>query len=107
MRFGLIITTGDPRTVAELAAEAESAGWDGVFYFDAIAIGAMELYDPWVVMAGIAARTSRLRIGALVTPPARRRPWKLAREAMTLETARDVNNYLREQTRRILPEVVP
>ena len=26
-------------------------------------------------------------------------------EAMRLETARDVNNYLREQTRRILPEV--
>jgi len=29
-----------------------------------------------------------------------------AREALRLETARDVNNYLREQTRRILPEVV-
>ncbi len=27
------------------------------------------------------------------------------KEAMRLETARDVNNYLREQTRRILPEV--
>jgi alkanesulfonate monooxygenase SsuD/methylene tetrahydromethanopterin reductase-like flavin-dependent oxidoreductase (luciferase family) len=85
MRFGLIITTGDPRTVAELAAEAESAGWDGVFYFDAIAIGSMELYDPWVVMAAVAERTSRVRIGAIITPPARRRPWKLAREAMTLD----------------------
>ena len=30
----------------------------------------------------------------------------VAQEAMRLETARDVNNYLREQTRRILPEVV-
>ncbi len=30
----------------------------------------------------------------------------VAREAMRLETSRDVNNYLREQTRRILPEVV-
>jgi phosphotransferase system enzyme I (PtsI) len=30
----------------------------------------------------------------------------VAREVMRLETARDVNNYLREQTRRILPEVV-
>jgi len=29
----------------------------------------------------------------------------VAQEAMRLETARDVNNYLREQTRRILPEV--
>ena len=85
MRYGVILTAGDPQAVADLAARAEAAGWDGVFYFDAIAIGAMELYDPWVVMAGIAARTSRLRIGALVTPPARRRPWKLAREAMTLD----------------------
>jgi phosphotransferase system enzyme I (PtsI) len=30
----------------------------------------------------------------------------VAQEAMRLETARDVNNYLREQTRRILPEAV-
>jgi phosphotransferase system enzyme I (PtsI) len=31
---------------------------------------------------------------------------QVAQEAMRLETARDVNNYLREQTRRVLPEVV-
>lgn len=31
---------------------------------------------------------------------------QVAQEAMRLETARDVNNYLREQTRRILPEVL-
>ncbi len=30
----------------------------------------------------------------------------IAQEAMRFETARDVNNYLREQTRRILPESV-
>jgi len=30
----------------------------------------------------------------------------VSQEAMRLETARDVNNYLREQTRRVLPEVV-
>ncbi|MGH2464413.1 MAG: LLM class flavin-dependent oxidoreductase [Candidatus Limnocylindrales bacterium] len=85
MRYWIIITIGDPATVADLAAEAEAAGWDGVFYFDAIAIGSMELYDPWVVLAAIAQRTRRVRIGAIVTPPARRRPWKLAREAMTLD----------------------
>jgi alkanesulfonate monooxygenase SsuD/methylene tetrahydromethanopterin reductase-like flavin-dependent oxidoreductase (luciferase family) len=85
VQYGLIITTGDPRTVATLAAEAEAAGWDGVFYFDAIAIGSMELYDPWVVLAAMAQRTERVRLGAIITPPARRRPWKLAREAMTLD----------------------
>ncbi len=71
--------------MAELAEAAEKAGWDGVFYCDAIAIGAMELFDPWVVMAAIAMRTHRVTIGSLVTPPARRRPWKLARETMTLD----------------------
>ena len=85
MRYGVVVTTGDPRTIVELAIEAEDAGWDGVFYFDAIAIGSMELYDPWVVLAAIAERTDRVRIGAILTPPSRRRPWKLAREAMTLD----------------------
>jgi alkanesulfonate monooxygenase SsuD/methylene tetrahydromethanopterin reductase-like flavin-dependent oxidoreductase (luciferase family) len=85
MQFGFIVTTGDPRTIAELAAEAEQSGWDGVFYYDAIAIGEAEMYDPWVVMAAMAMRTERVRLGAIVTPPSRRRPWKLAREAMTLD----------------------
>jgi alkanesulfonate monooxygenase SsuD/methylene tetrahydromethanopterin reductase-like flavin-dependent oxidoreductase (luciferase family) len=85
VKFGFIVTTGDPRTVAELAAEAELAGWDGVFYWDGVVIGDMEIYDPWVVMAAMAMRTTRVRLGAIVTPPSRRRPWKLARETMTLD----------------------
>jgi alkanesulfonate monooxygenase SsuD/methylene tetrahydromethanopterin reductase-like flavin-dependent oxidoreductase (luciferase family) len=86
MNYGFIITEGDPRTVAELAHEAEEAGWDGVFYWDGIHVGdAVEVYDPWVVMAAMAIRTERVRIGAVLTPPARRRPWKLARETVTLD----------------------
>jgi alkanesulfonate monooxygenase SsuD/methylene tetrahydromethanopterin reductase-like flavin-dependent oxidoreductase (luciferase family) len=85
IKRGIIVTTGDPRTTAELAALAEEHGWDGVFTWDAIAIGTMEAYDPWVVMAAMAMRTERVRLGAIVTPPSRRRPWKLAREAMTLD----------------------
>ena len=87
MRYGFIIPKGDPRTVAELAHEAEEAGWDGAFYWDGIAInwGGLVVYDPWVVMAAMAMRTERVRLGAIVTPPSRRRPWKLARETMTLD----------------------
>ena len=85
MRYGFIIPTGDPLTVAELAHEAEEAGWNGVFYWDAICVGEMETYDPWVVMAAMAMRTERVRLGAVLTPPARRRPWKLARETVTLD----------------------
>jgi alkanesulfonate monooxygenase SsuD/methylene tetrahydromethanopterin reductase-like flavin-dependent oxidoreductase (luciferase family) len=86
VRYGIIVTRGDPRTVAEFACEAEEAGWDGVFYWDGIHVGeGWEIYDPWVVMAAMAMRTERVRIGAVLTPPARRRPWKLARETMTLD----------------------
>lgn len=91
MRYGFVIPTGDPRTVAELAHELEAHGWDGAFYWDGMALGGDwdevggEIYDPWVVMAAMAMRTERVRIGAIVTPPSRRRPWKLARETMTLD----------------------
>ncbi len=85
MRYGFLLPTGGPREVAELAREVEEEGWDGAFYWDGIAIGEMDTYDPWVVMAAMAMRTERVRIGAMLTPPARRRPWKLARETMTLD----------------------
>jgi len=85
VRYGFIVTNGDPRAIAELAREAEAAGWDGVFYWDGICVGGMDTYDPWVVMAAMAMRTERVRLGAILTPPARRRPWKLARETMTLD----------------------
>lgn len=88
MRHGIILTTfaEDPRDLGDAAAEAEGAGWDGVFTWDGIAIGdGMPIHDPWLTMAAIAMRTERVRIGAILTPPARRRPWKLARETMTLD----------------------
>jgi alkanesulfonate monooxygenase SsuD/methylene tetrahydromethanopterin reductase-like flavin-dependent oxidoreductase (luciferase family) len=85
MQYGVIVTTGDPRAAAELAALAEGVGWDGVFTYDAIAIGRSPMYDPWVVLAAMAMRTERVRLGAIVFAPARRRPWKLAREAASLD----------------------
>jgi alkanesulfonate monooxygenase SsuD/methylene tetrahydromethanopterin reductase-like flavin-dependent oxidoreductase (luciferase family) len=85
MRYGFMVTNGEPRAIADLAREAEAAGWDGVFYWDGICVGDMDTYDPWVVMAAMAMRTERVRLGAMLTPPARRRPWKLARETMTLD----------------------
>jgi alkanesulfonate monooxygenase SsuD/methylene tetrahydromethanopterin reductase-like flavin-dependent oxidoreductase (luciferase family) len=89
VRYGFLVTTGDPRTTAELAATAEAAGWDGVFTWDGVAISDGETFDPWVVMAAMAMRTERVRLGAIVTPPPRRRPWKLARETMTLDRLSD------------------
>lgn len=75
-----------PRTVAELAYEAEQAGWDGFFIWDHVWLGSQKPFvDPWVALAAIAMRTDRIRIGALVTPIPRRRPWKLARETVSID----------------------
>src|SRR4051794_21883167 len=85
MRHGIVITTPDPRLAADLAAEAETAGWDGVFTWDAIAIGDGPGFDPWIVLAAMAMRTTQVRLGAMVFAPSRRRPWKVARELWTLD----------------------
>lgn len=86
MQYGFIIPGGDLETILHLASEAEEAGWDGVFYWDGIAIPGVKLmYDPWVVLAGMAMRTRRVRLGAVLTPLSRRRPWKVARETTTLD----------------------
>jgi alkanesulfonate monooxygenase SsuD/methylene tetrahydromethanopterin reductase-like flavin-dependent oxidoreductase (luciferase family) len=78
----------DVRTVASLAADAEAAGWDGFFVWDHLTfIKALRLRiaDPWMLLTGVALATERLRLGPMVTPLARRRPWKVARETVTLD----------------------
>jgi len=85
MQQGILLTTGDARTTVDLATEAEAAGWDGVFTWDAIAIGSADVLDPWALLAAMAVRTERVRLGAMVFAPARRRPWKLLKEAVTID----------------------
>src|ERR671918_499373 len=86
MRFGVILTGGPVHEQIELARAAEAAGWDGVFTWDGIPVGDdMEVHDPWVLMSAFAMATERVRIGAIIQPLARRRPWKVAREAVTLD----------------------
>ena len=74
----------DPILLAELAHEAEEEGWDGVFVWDHIG-GPLQVADPWVALAAMAMRTQHVKLGPIVTPVARRRPWKLARETVTLD----------------------
>lgn len=85
MRSGIVINVGTPREQAALAASAEAAGWDGVFTYDCIAIDDGDMYDPWTILAAMAMTTSRVLLGAMVFAPTRRRPWKVAREAMTID----------------------
>ena len=92
MRFGLSIPNfadfGEPATMVELAGDAEAAGWDGFFVWDHVRFTtelALPVYDPWVLLAAVATATERMSIGPMVTPLARRRPAKLARETVTLD----------------------
>ena len=76
----------EPIAVARLAAQAEAAGWDGVFVWDHIAYrDVVDVADPWITLAAMACATSEIRIGPMVTPLPRRRPVKLAREVATLD----------------------
>ena len=76
----------DPRTLASLAQDAESAGWDGFFLWDHVALDwPGTVVDPWIALAAVAAQTEGIRLGPLVTPLPRRRPWKVAREAVSLD----------------------
>ncbi len=94
MHYGIVLPTmgrgGDARIIADLAHDAEESGWDGVFIWDVIYSERDNpeeglTCDPWIAMAAIAMRTERIRFGTMVTPLSRRRPWKVARETVTLD----------------------
>ena len=81
---------GDARVVADLARDAESAGWDGFFLWDHIATynedgGSFPHTDPWLALTVAAMQTTTIKLGTTVTPLPRRRPHKLARETVTLD----------------------
>ncbi len=73
MKFGFVIPWADADEVGELAAAAEEHGWDGVFVWEPV-----WGVDSWISLGLAAVRTSKIRIGTMLTPPSRRRPWELA-----------------------------
>jgi alkanesulfonate monooxygenase SsuD/methylene tetrahydromethanopterin reductase-like flavin-dependent oxidoreductase (luciferase family) len=90
MRYGFINPNGEPRFSAEIASLAEDFGWDGIFIADCIAIDAPGVrpdptFDPWITLAAMALRTNHIRLGTMLTAVPRRRPWKLAKEIVTLD----------------------
>lgn len=91
MRYAIYVPSfgsslGDPSVLVSLAASAEAAGWDGFFLWDHVVVpGEPVVADVWVTLGAVAARTSRIRLGPLVTSLGRRRPWKVALEASTLQ----------------------
>ncbi|GAB2656009.1 LLM class flavin-dependent oxidoreductase [Kribbella swartbergensis] len=94
MRFSVNIPNfgdfADARTVARVATAAEQAGWDGLFIWDHVVHSKKQragqaFGDPWMLLTAAALATSRIKLGPLVTPVARRRPEQLARQVATLD----------------------
>lgn len=77
----------DPRVFADVAMQAEEAGWDGIFVWDHLlyAEPVTEIADPWICLAAAAMVTERMELGIMVTPLSRRRPHVVARQAATLD----------------------
>jgi hypothetical protein len=80
MRYGFVFPNGSADEQLELAVLAEAAGWDGVFAYETA-----YSVDPWTLLAAIAQRTERVRLGTMLTPVPWRRPWKLASQVVTLD----------------------
>ena len=80
MKYGFVLPYGDARTAADFAFEAEQAGWDGFFVWEPV-----WGWDAWMMLTAAAMRTERIRLGTMITPVSRMRPWELASKTVTLD----------------------
>jgi alkanesulfonate monooxygenase SsuD/methylene tetrahydromethanopterin reductase-like flavin-dependent oxidoreductase (luciferase family) len=80
MKYGLVFPRGDPGMAADFAHTAEEAGWDGFFVWEPV-----WGFDAWVTLAAAAMRTDRIRLGTMITPVSRMRPWELASKSVALD----------------------
>ena len=80
MKFGFVVPWADAAEIGELAAVAELHGWDGLFVWEPV-----WGVDAWVALAVAACRTKKLRLGTMLTPLPRRKPWELAGQVATVD----------------------
>jgi alkanesulfonate monooxygenase SsuD/methylene tetrahydromethanopterin reductase-like flavin-dependent oxidoreductase (luciferase family) len=92
MKYGITVPNFgdyfDARAFSTLASDAEDAGWDGLFVWDHIHGDTWmraPMADPWTLLTAAAMTTSRMRLGPMVTPLARRRAHVVARQSVTLD----------------------
>jgi alkanesulfonate monooxygenase SsuD/methylene tetrahydromethanopterin reductase-like flavin-dependent oxidoreductase (luciferase family) len=89
MRYAVSIPVfTNPATILEMATAAEQAGWDAVFVWDHLrwdVSSHLDVQDPWALLAAMAVRTERVRLGTSITPLSRRRPHVLAKQLVTLD----------------------
>ncbi len=92
MLLGIQLRTGTPGvhgndfdTVLAVARACEQAGLDAVFGFDHVMYDDMPILEAFVTLGAIAASTTRIRIGQLVTGVPFRNPALLAKMCTTLD----------------------
>ncbi|MCU0493425.1 MAG: LLM class flavin-dependent oxidoreductase [Chloroflexaceae bacterium] len=89
MRYGFVMPIADIRAAADVAAAAEAAGWDGFFVWEPL-----WGVDAWMTLTAAALRTQHIRLGTMLTPLSRMRPWELAGKTTTLDTLSDGRTIL-------------
>lgn len=80
MKYGFILPFGDANVAADYAETAEKNGWDGFFVWESI-----WGVDAWVSLAAAAILTRRIKLGTMLSPLSRMRPWKIASESTSLD----------------------
>ena len=80
MKYGFVLPYGDAQTAAELAYKTEQSGWDGFFVWEPV-----WGIDAWISLTAAAMKTCKIRLGTMLSPISRMRPWKLASETATLD----------------------
>lgn len=89
VRYGLSVPNfAEPSRLVELAVATEAAGWDGFFMWDHLVVDRSSpppICESWTTLAAVAMMTTKVRLGTLVTPAPRRRPWVLARQVSTVD----------------------
>lgn len=86
LAFGVL--TFQALAYAELRSDAEFAeriGLDTVWLADQAVPDSLSILEAWTALAALAADTSRIRIGTLITNVAIRNPMLLARQALTVD----------------------
>ena len=59
---------------------AEQSGWDGFFVWEPTWGN-----DAWVMLTAAAMRTTTIRLGTMLTPLPKRKPWEVASQSLTLD----------------------
>ena len=80
MKYGFVLPYGDAQLAADFAHEAEQAGWDGFFVWEPV-----WGWEAWMQLTAAAMSTQRIKLGTMISPISRMRPWELASKTVTLD----------------------